>query len=96
VLTAGFFAVHGIASGWLPARAHAGGVATSPAASLYLFAFYLGSSVFGSLAGGLWPVTGWPGVVALSAGLLTATGILTLVLRGTQPLKSAAVAGRSA
>ena len=28
LLTAGFFVVHGVASGWVPARAHAGGVAT--------------------------------------------------------------------
>ena len=32
----GFFAVHGVASGWVPARAHAGGVGTGQAASLYL------------------------------------------------------------
>lgn len=73
----------------MPARAHAGGVATSLAASLYLFAFYLGSSVFGSLAGGLWSVAGWPGVVALSAGLLMVTAVLTLVLRNSQPLTTA-------
>ena len=50
-MTAGFFVVHGVASGWVPARAHAGGVASAQAASLSLFAFSLGSSVFGNLAG---------------------------------------------
>ena len=70
LLTAGFFAVHGVASGWVPARAHAGGVATGQAASLYLFTYYLGSSVFGSLAGPAWRRRPWPGVVALAVLLL--------------------------
>ena len=39
------------------------------AASLYLFAFYLGSSVFGSLAGAAWTGAGWPGVVVLAVVL---------------------------
>ncbi len=86
VFTAGFFAVHGVASGWVPARAHAGGVSTGQAASLYLFAFYLGSSVFGSLAGHAWAVQGWPGVVALATGLLVVTGLLALFLRRTPTL----------
>ena len=72
LLTAGFFAVHGVASGWVPARAHAGGVATGQAASLYLFTYYLGSSVFGSLAGPAWTRAAWPGVVALAPVLLLA------------------------
>lgn len=42
VMTAGFFAVHGVASGWVPVRAAAGGVPAGQAASLYLFAYYLG------------------------------------------------------
>ena len=37
VMTAGFFAVHGVASGWVAVRAHAGGGGTGQAASLYLF-----------------------------------------------------------
>ncbi len=56
VMTAGFFAVHGVASGWVATRAHAGGVAAGQAASLYLFAYYLGSSAFGSLTGHAWAV----------------------------------------
>jgi YNFM family putative membrane transporter len=81
VLTAGFFAVHGVASGWVPTRAHAGGVAAGQAASLYLFAYYLGSSVFGSLTGRAWTVGAWPGVVLLVTGLLVVTGLLALWLR---------------
>ena len=88
LLTAGFFVVHGVASGWVPARAHAGGVATAQAASLYLFAYYAGSSVFGSLAGQAWSWSGWGGVVGLSAALLAVTGALTLLLRRTPALVS--------
>ena len=86
LLTAGFFAVHGVASGWVPARAHAGGVATGQSASLYLFAFYVGSSVFGSLAGPAWSQAAWPGVVGLATLLLVATGALSLMLRRTPTL----------
>jgi len=86
VLTAGFFAVHGVASGWVPTRAHAGGVAAGQAASLYLFAYYLGSSVFGSLTGQAWSVAAWPGVVLLAGGLFVVTGVLALWLRRTPPL----------
>ena len=81
VLTAGFFVVHGTASGWVPARAHAGGVATGQAASFYLFSYYVGASVFGGASGRVWSAAGWPGVVALSAVLLLACGALAIALR---------------
>ncbi|CRK56103.1 Permeases of the major facilitator superfamily [Alloactinosynnema sp. L-07] len=92
LLTAGFFIVHGVTSGWVPARAHAGGVATGQAASLYLFAYYLGSSAFGTLAAHAWSTAGWPTVVGLSLALLAVTGVLARVLHRTPPLTS----GRSA
>jgi YNFM family putative membrane transporter len=81
VMTAGFFAVHGVASGWVPSRAHAGGVASGQAASLYLFAYYLGSSVFGSLAGNAWTAGAWPAVIGLASALLLVSGLLALWLR---------------
>jgi YNFM family putative membrane transporter len=90
LLTIGFFAVHGVASGWVPARAHAGGVSSGQAASLYLFAYYLGSSVFGSLAGGAWTGAGWPGVVILSTVLLAAAALLAQLLRRTPTLLTGA------
>ncbi len=86
VMTAGFFAVHGVASGWVPARAHAGGVASGQAASLYLFSYYLGSSVFGTVTGRAWTVAAWPGVVLLSSGLVLVTGLLAVWLRRTPSL----------
>jgi YNFM family putative membrane transporter len=86
VMTAGFFAVHGVASGWVPTRAHAGGVASGQAASIYLFAYYLGSSVFGSLTGQAWTVGGWPTVVLLASVLVLVTGLLSAWLRRTPSL----------
>lgn len=86
LLVVGFFAVHGVASGWVPARAHAGGVSAGQAASLYTFTYYLGSSVFGSLGAKAWSGAGWPGVVALSVVLLLVTGALALRLRTTPSL----------
>lgn len=86
LLVGGFFAVHGVASGWVPARAFASGASTAQAASLYLFTYYLGSSVFGSLAGRAWTDAAWPGVVGLASILLCAAGALALKLRRTPRL----------
>ena len=81
VMTAGFFAVHGVASGWVPARAHASGVGTGQASSMYLFSFYLGSSVFGGLAGTAWSRSGWTGVAVEAGALFLVTLILAVLLR---------------
>lgn len=86
LLVVGFFAVHGVASGWVPARAHAGGVSAGQAASLYTFTYYLGSSVFGSLGAKAWSDIGWSGVVVLTVTLLLVTGVLALRLRASRPL----------
>jgi len=86
VMTAGFFAVHGVASGWVAVRAHAGGGGTGQAASLYLFSFYLGSSVFGGLAGTAWSGAGWSGV-ALEAGALFLVALLLSIVLKSVPSK---------
>jgi YNFM family putative membrane transporter len=87
-LTVGFFIVHGLASGWVAARAHAAGVSTGQAAAFYLFAYYVGASVFGSLGGRAWSLVGWPGVVALAVLLLASAAALTLALRRIPALAS--------
>lgn len=86
LMTAGFFAVHGVASGWVPARAHVSGGGTGQASSLYLFSFYLGSSVFGGLAGTAWSHAGWTGV-ALEAGALFLVTLVLAVLLKSVPIK---------
>jgi YNFM family putative membrane transporter len=67
VLTIGFFGTHSVASAWVGARAQ---VSKAQASSLYLFAYYLGSSVVGSLGGVFWSLRGWHGVVAMACALL--------------------------
>lgn len=69
VLTIGFFVAHSVASGWV-GRMAAG--AKGHATSLYLLAYYAGSSIIGSIGGWLWTAGGWSAVAAL-AGALFAT-----------------------
>jgi YNFM family putative membrane transporter len=69
LVTIGFFVAHGIASGWVGRMAHG---AKSHAASLYLLAYYLGSSLLGSAGGWFWTRSGWGGVVGFVAVLMTA------------------------
>jgi YNFM family putative membrane transporter len=85
-LTVGFFIVHGLASSWVAARSHAVGISTGQAAAFYLFAYYVGSSVFGSLGGRAWTAAGWPGVAALAVVLLGVAGVISLALRRIPPL----------
>jgi len=67
VLTGGFFAAHAVASGWVGARAR---VAPAQAGALYTSAFYIGSSVAGSIGGVFYGFGGWPMTVAFVLGLL--------------------------
>ena len=80
-LTAGFFVVHGLASGWVAVRAHAAGASASQAAAFYLFTYYVGSSVFGSVGSSAWSAFGWSGVAILALALLLTSTILALRLR---------------
>ncbi|GAB2688730.1 MFS transporter [Thalassiella azotivora] len=86
VLTTGFFAAHGLASGWVAARAHLGAGGTAQASSLYLFSYYLGSSVFGGLAGTAWAAGGWAGVLLLTGALVGVTLALAVALVPTTSL----------
>ncbi|WP_369133386.1 MFS transporter [Modestobacter sp. I12A-02662] len=86
VMTAGFFAAHGVANGWVAARAQLGGRPVGQAASLYSFWYYVGSSVGGTLAGRAWQDAGWGGVTLLAGGCVLAALLLTLVLGRTRPL----------
>ena len=94
VMTVGFFTAHGVASGWVAARALAGGRATAQAASTYLLCYYLGSSVGGSLAGRAWSTSGWSGVELLTCGLVVAAALVgiplarstSLLTRGNPPV----------
>ncbi|THB83832.1 MFS transporter [Pantoea allii] len=73
LFTAGFFAAHAVASGWIGPRARR---ARGQASSLYLFSYYVGSSVAGTLGGLFWHNFGWSGIT-LFIGILL---ILALVV----------------
>ena len=91
VFTFGFFAAHATASGWVGER---GGGGRATGASLYLLAYYGGSSVLGTAGGWLWSGGGWPGV-ALGVGAVLAiafAGALGL-FRAASPVAAAAPLG---
>ena len=67
-------------------RAHLAGVRTGQAAAFYLFAYYVGASVFGNLGSAAWSHAGWPGVVALASALLLTVCAMVVVLRRTPAL----------
>ena len=69
MVTFGFFGGHSVASAWVGLRAtHA----KAQAAALYLFSFYVGSSLAGSLGGLFWAWARWPGVAGFVAAMLVA------------------------
>lgn len=73
VFTFGFFASHSINSTWV------GNIAThdkAQAASLYLFAYYVGGGVGGTISGVFYSDFGWVGVV----GMIIVLSIISLLL----------------
>lgn len=80
VLTVGFFAGHSLASSWVGRRSSLlEGGSPAVAASLYLFGYYAGSSVGGTVGGIAYDHLGWPGVVGYVTVLLL--GALALAVR---------------
>ena len=61
VVTIGFFGGHSIASSWVGLRAE---TAKAQASALYLFFYYAGSSLAGSIGGWVFAFGAWPGVAA--------------------------------
>lgn len=78
LVTAGFFTAHTVAGGWVGARARGD---KAHASSLYLLAYYLGSSIMGSLGGYAWTHAGWTGVAGFVAVLLAVQCVIALRLR---------------
>jgi len=69
--TFGFFGGHSVASSWVGVRA---GALRAEASVLYLFSYYLGSSVLGAAGGVLYTQWGWAGVCVFCL-LLTLAGL---------------------
>ncbi|KQS03269.1 hypothetical protein ASG11_02500 [Sphingomonas sp. Leaf357] len=83
IVTIGFFGAHSIASAWVGRRASA---RRGQAAAVYLFFYYAGSSVLGSLGGMAWTRGGWSAVAWYCGGLGALAILLGLVLRTIPPL----------
>ncbi|WP_334171102.1 MFS transporter [Sinomonas sp.] len=75
-LTAGFFAAHGLGSGWTGALASTG---KAQAASLYNLFYYTGSSILGWLGGFVFQGLGWGWLALGIAVLALATGAVAAV-----------------
>ncbi|MCL6325729.1 MFS transporter [Pectobacterium polaris] len=78
LFTAGFFAAHSVASSWIGQRARR---AKGQASSVYLFSYYLGSSLAGTLGGFFWHSFGWIGITAFLSALLLLALVVSLILK---------------
>ena len=90
LLTAGFFVAHSVASGWV------GRLATQSkghASSLYLWGYYMGSSVLGAGAGWFWSRWGWTGVGSVALAVLA---LVSMLAWRVQWLAKVAAANRAA
>lgn len=67
VFTFGFFGAHSIASAWV---GRAAGDHRAQASSLYLLAYYIGSSAAGSCGGFFWTHFHWIGIISFISALL--------------------------
>lgn len=83
MLTIGFFGAHSVASSWVSKRAFDN---RTHASALYLFAYYVGSSVMGSVGGKVWSIWGWSGVAAFSGTLCVGVLLLAVALAKSTPL----------
>ncbi|MFZ6046958.1 MFS transporter [Pseudomonas sp. CR3202] len=71
IFTFGFFGAHSVASSWIGRRAQR---AKGQATSLYVFSYYVGSSLAGTLGGLFWHNYGWEGI-GLFVGTLLAVAV---------------------
>jgi predicted MFS family arabinose efflux permease len=84
LFTAGFFGAHAIASGWTPVVA--GPAVRAQASSLYYFAYYGGSSLFGWALGLVFGGAGWAAFVAVVVAMCAASALAAAgALRRTEP-----------
>ncbi|MFI6287138.1 MFS transporter [Streptomyces sp. NPDC051018] len=86
LITAGFFAGHAVASAAVSRTARTG---RAQASALYQSAYYLGSSVGGTLGAIAFHSAGWAGTVAL--GVLAVLGVVSITLYGSWAARTATV-----
>jgi len=85
----GFFGAHSVLSSWVGMRARH---AKAQASSLYLFFYYLGSSIAGTAGGVFYKAYGWVGVVAFLTVLLTVALLMAANAVGDDELQKTGVA----
>jgi MFS transporter, YNFM family, putative membrane transport protein len=78
LLTVGFFAGHAVASAAVGRRATHG---RAVASGIYLFSYYVGSSVGGTLGGVVFGAAGWSATVGFLLALLAVTAVVVAGLR---------------
>ncbi|AOA59701.1 MFS transporter [Acinetobacter larvae] len=67
IFTFSFFAAHSTASSWVAVQSLQ---YRAMGSALYLFCYYLGSSLLGSASGLVWEYLGWKGIVMVMSGVL--------------------------
>jgi YNFM family putative membrane transporter len=83
IFTFGFFGSHSVASSWVGLRARH---SKAQASALYLFFYYLGSSLLGAYGGFFWSAWAWRGIVGFIGALLVVGLLISLRLASVQPL----------
>lgn len=92
LVTFGFFGGHSVASSWVGSRA---GTLRAEASALYLFAYYLGSSVAGVIGGVFYTHWDWLGVCGFVGVLTVAGGVIAWRLgQRVQPAGAALAVSR--
>lgn len=76
VITFGFFGGHSVASSWVGLCARE---AKAQASALYLFFYYMGSSIAGSVGGLFWDSAEWTGVAAYVAAMLVLGVVISMI-----------------
>ena len=82
VVTVGFFGGHSIASSWVGLRAE---TAKAQASALYLFFYYAGSSLAGSIGGWVFTLGAWPGEATFLGALSGLALLIALKLARVPP-----------
>lgn len=77
IFTASFFALHSTASGWVGVIADHD---RAEASSLYVFFYYMGSSILGAVTGRAFEALPWSGFVAVLAALLAGLALVAGLL----------------
>jgi MFS transporter, YNFM family, putative membrane transport protein len=82
IVTIGFFGGHSIASSWVGLRAE---TAKAQASALYLFFYYAGSSLAGSIGGWVFSLAAWPAEAAFIGALSMLALVIAMKLARVPP-----------